>query len=137
MTAAFFKLTVSDIREEIGGDATSVILTVPEEANDQFQWQAGQHLPLRFMIDGQEHRRCYTISNPPGENLRITVKRTKGGVVSNYVADRLAVGDIVESQRPDGRFVLEPGIVETAHALLLWRGQWYHPTICDDQCSTD
>lgn len=109
MTAAFFKLTVSDIREEIGGDATSVILTVPEEAYDQFQWQAGQHLPLRFMIDGQEHRRCYTISNPPGQNLRITVKRTKGGVVSNYVADRLAVGDIVESQGPDGRFVLEPG----------------------------
>ena len=32
-----------------------------------FTWLAGQHISLRFRLDGAEHRRSYTISNPPGD----------------------------------------------------------------------
>ncbi|WP_170763096.1 ferredoxin--NADP reductase [Ruegeria lacuscaerulensis] len=109
MNTEFHNLTVAERREEIGGDATSLTFAIPAGLETHFQWQAGQHLPLRFVVDGQEHRRCYTISNPPGAPLRITVKRVTGGVISNYVADRLAVGDTIEAQLPLGRFALKPG----------------------------
>ena len=107
MNRTFHKLTVASLRKEIGGEATSVTLSVPPELGTTFHWHAGQHLPLRFMIGGKEHRRCYTISNPPAASLRITVKRVKGGAVSNYIAKSLEEGSTVEAMPPSGRFTLQ------------------------------
>ncbi|UWQ89562.1 ferredoxin--NADP reductase [Rhodobacteraceae bacterium M382] len=107
MNSDFHPLTISDIHREIGGQATSVTCVVPPELGETFSWQAGQHLPLRFVIDGKEHRRCYTISNPPGAPLRITVKRVQNGVVSNHIADSLKVGHTLEAMPPLGQFMLQ------------------------------
>jgi 3-ketosteroid 9alpha-monooxygenase subunit B len=41
--------------------------------------------------------------------LKVTVKRTPGGVVSNWMNDRLREGDTVEATRPAGVFRLGPG----------------------------
>lgn len=108
MTDDFYKLTVADIRKEIDGTATSVIFAVPPNLSDHFHWQAGQHLTLRFVIDGAEHRRSYTISNPPDQPLRITTKRVPNGVVSNHIGDHLKPGDVVECMAPFGGFKLVP-----------------------------
>ncbi|MEX0304024.1 MAG: 2Fe-2S iron-sulfur cluster-binding protein [Leisingera sp.] len=102
----FHSLAVADVRPEIGGAAASVTFSVPEALRDTFDWQAGQHLTLRYTVDGKEHRRCYSISSPPGGSLRITVKRVQGGVVSNHIAEQLAAGSRVEVTPPAGRFVL-------------------------------
>lgn len=107
MPQTFYPLTISDIRPEIEGAATSVSFAVPAHLQDRFQWYAGQHLSLRMTIAGEEHRRSYTISNPPDAPLRITVKRVKNGVVSNHIGDTLKVGDQVEVMAPNGRFFLE------------------------------
>ncbi len=127
MDNEFHNLTVAELRQEIGGDATSVTFTAPTGMEEHFQWQAGQHLPLRFLIDGQEHRRCYTISNPPDQPLRITVKRVKGGIVSNHIADRLAVGDCIQAQLPSGRFSLEPGHLKRRTHYFLGAGSGITP----------
>ncbi|WP_037311433.1 ferredoxin--NADP reductase [Ruegeria halocynthiae] len=112
MRRDFHILKISDIRQEIDGAATSVTFHVPPELTDLFQWQAGQHLTLKFLIDGKEHRRSYTISNPPGAALRITVKRVKGGVVSNHIGGALTIGDQVEVMPPFGQFTLHPGALK-------------------------
>ncbi|MEX0307381.1 MAG: 2Fe-2S iron-sulfur cluster-binding protein [Ruegeria sp.] len=109
MQRNFHALTVSETQKVIGGAATSVIFKVPTALLDRFEWTAGQHLTVRFRIKGEEYRRCYTISNPPGSALRITVKRVKGGIVSNYIGDTLSVGDTVEVMPPFGQFTLSPG----------------------------
>lgn len=105
----FHTLTIARLTPEIGGAATSVTFDVPAPLAQQFTWRAGQHLTLRLWIDGQEHRRSYTISNPPGAELRITVKRVAKGIVSNHVATALSVGDRIEVMPPFGNFVLDPG----------------------------
>lgn len=109
MSHDFHKLTVASITPEIDGAATSVVFNVPDALQDDFTWTAGQHLTLRFAFDGQEERRSYTISNPPGAELRITVKRVKDGKVSNHIGDALNVGDEVEVMPPFGGFTLTPG----------------------------
>ncbi|WP_298905059.1 2Fe-2S iron-sulfur cluster-binding protein [uncultured Aliiroseovarius sp.] len=109
MSHDFHKLTVASITPEIDGAATSVVFNVPDALQDDFTWTAGQHLTLRFAFDGEEERRSYTISNPPGAELRITVKRVKGGKVSNHIGDALNVGDEVEVMPPFGGFTLTPG----------------------------
>ncbi|WP_420584804.1 2Fe-2S iron-sulfur cluster-binding protein [Ruegeria sp.] len=112
MPSDFHALTIAEIRKEIGGAATSVTFDVPPALTDQFQWEPGQHLTLRFLIEGKEHRRSYTISNPPGSALRITVKRVKGGIVSNHIGDALSVGDRVDIMPPFGQFTLSPGALK-------------------------
>ncbi len=90
--------------------ATSFRFAVPTGLSGAFRWLAGQHLTLRFWIDGVEVRRSYSISETPssGDPLRITVKRVEGGLVSNHINDRITAGDIVDVMPPFGGFCLEP-----------------------------
>lgn len=106
----FHPLTVLDTRSEIGGMAKTVVFDVPEALKDQFAWRPGQHLSFRFIIDGQEQRRSYSISSSPfrGHPLRITVKRVKGGVVSNHINDAVNSGDVIDVMPPFGGFCLDP-----------------------------
>jgi 3-ketosteroid 9alpha-monooxygenase subunit B len=59
-------------------------------------------------VNGNEHRRCYSMSSSPmvGEDLRITVKRDPGGVVSNWLNDAATPGGEIHAAPPAGRFVL-------------------------------
>lgn len=107
MSHGFHPLTVQDTPEEIGGMAKTVIFRVPDELKRIFTWRAGQHLCLRFMIDGQEQRRNYSISSSPGDPMQITVKRVAGGLISNHINDALTKGDVVDVMAPFGTFCLD------------------------------
>jgi 3-ketosteroid 9alpha-monooxygenase subunit B len=62
-------------------------------------------------VDGQPTLRCYSMSSSPAVDteLRVTVKRTPNGVVSNWMNDHVAVGDVLEVTRPAGVFRLGEG----------------------------
>lgn len=109
MDDGFHQLRVLDTCAETE-QATSFRFAVPPGLSGTFRWRAGQHLTLRFWIDGAEVRRSYSMSETPssGDPMRITVKRVKGGLVSNHINDRIAAGDIVDVMPPFGGFRLEP-----------------------------
>ncbi|MFY0575504.1 FAD-binding oxidoreductase [Cystobacter fuscus] len=57
----------------------------------------GQYIGMRLVIEGVEMRRNYSLSAVPnGESYRISVKREPSGKVSNYLHDRVGVGDSLE-----------------------------------------
>lgn len=88
-------------------DAVSLVLDVPGHRAGGFRYQAGQFLTLRVSVDGQEVRRCYSMSSSPVEDeLRITVKRDGGGLVSNWLNDTAREGVEILASPPEGRFVL-------------------------------
>jgi ring-1,2-phenylacetyl-CoA epoxidase subunit PaaE len=104
MSKQFYKLVVKEIKRETP-DAVSVSFTVPEELKETFQYTQGQFLTLKFQIKGQEVRRSYSMcSSPLEENLTVTVKKVKSGVVSCYIHDNLQPGQTVEVMPPEGRF---------------------------------
>lgn len=92
-------------------DAVSLVLDVPEGCSDRFRYEAGQFLTLRVQVGAAHHERCYSMSSSPhlGEDLRITVKRDPGGVVSNWLNDTATEGVEIQAAPPDGRFVLGDG----------------------------
>jgi len=93
-------------------DAVAVSFEVPDDLRVRFDFEAGQHLTLRLVIDGVELRRSYSICVPPGHGrLQIGVRRLAGGVFSTYIHDQLEVGDWVEVMDPAGHFTLplDPG----------------------------
>lgn len=91
-------------------DAVSLVLDVPEPSKDQFQYLAGQFVTVEVTIGGADHRRCYSMSSSPAvdPDLRITVKRDRDGLVSNWINDTVSVGDELHIAPPEGRFVLTP-----------------------------
>jgi 3-ketosteroid 9alpha-monooxygenase subunit B len=92
-------------------DAVSLVLDVPAHRSATFAYQAGQFLTLRVDLEGREFRRCYSMSSAPVEDeLRITVKRDPGGLVSNWLNDTAAEGAELHVAPPEGRFVLRDGI---------------------------
>ncbi|MGB1250767.1 MAG: 2Fe-2S iron-sulfur cluster-binding protein [Candidatus Promineifilaceae bacterium] len=100
----FSQLRVVARQDEIE-TACSIFLEKP----NGFAYKAGQHLPIRFFINGKEARRTYTLSSSPHDPyLQITVKRVKGGLVSNHINDSINVGDIVEARPPIGHIYVAP-----------------------------
>ncbi|WP_085723570.1 pyridoxamine 5'-phosphate oxidase family protein [Pseudomonas sp. R37(2017)] len=70
-------------------------------------FQAGQHLPLRFNIDGEVHIRTYSLSSAPSDDFfRISVKRD--GRVSTHLHERIRVGDLLQARAPQGHFTVAP-----------------------------
>ena len=88
----------------------------------KIKYQAGQYLTLIFHINGRRYIRPYSFSSAPGvdQDLEVTVKQVPGGIVSNHIADRLNVGDLVEVMEPMGNFVLNPDLITTDTHIVLW-----------------
>ncbi len=73
-----------------------------------FSFAPGQYVVVTINVGGERHQRCYTISSPPTRPhlLTITVKRTLGGLVSNWLHDNLERGGRVHVTGPFGEFTL-------------------------------
>ena len=71
-----------------------------------FNYKPGALLTLGLYIDGKKVSRSYTISSSPTRPnfLEITIKRVEGGLVSNYMADNVKPGDLIEARGPSGKF---------------------------------
>ncbi len=104
MSNTFHRLKVSGVKAETK-DCVSVSFEVPESLKETFHYRQGQYLTLRFQLNGKEERRAYSMSSAPYEkDLTVTVKRLKGGLVSNHINDNIKAGAEVEVMPPEGRF---------------------------------
>lgn len=79
----------------------------PEDGGAILAAEPGQYIGLQLFIDGEEHRRNYSLSAlSKGGQYRISVKREEGGKVSNYLHEQLQVGDTLNLFPPSGEFTL-------------------------------
>lgn len=106
--ASFYPLTVASLTPETD-QAVTVAFKVEDAQAETFQYQAGQYLTLKFVVNGKEERRAYSMcSAPHDKEIAVTVKRVKGGIVSNHIADLIKAGDTIEVMPPQGRFLVKP-----------------------------
>lgn len=72
-----------------------------------FDYLPGQFITVAVPAGESRVRRSYTISSSPTQRdfVEITVKHDSGGLVSGYLHERLAVGDLLEVAGPSGTFV--------------------------------
>ena len=95
-------LRISSIRSETA-DAVTVTFDDPE---GRIGGQAGQYVIVRVVIDGEEHRRVFSLGSTPelGTNPSITVKRLPGGLVSTYFVERAEQGEVIGLEPAAGSF---------------------------------
>ena len=71
--------------------------------------RAGQYVRVGVDIDGVRHWRTYSLTSPVDRSdgrFSFTVKAIPDGVVSNHLVRRLAAGDVLRLEAPQGEFVL-------------------------------
>lgn len=100
----FYRLKVRSIRQDTR-DSTIVNFEVPAELQEKFRFIQGQFVTLQAWIDGHPVRRSYSICSAVQDGLlRVGVKRTPGGVFSNWIIDQVKPGCTLEVMPPEGRF---------------------------------
>ncbi len=82
-------------------------------------------------------RRSYSIASPPTRvaYVEITVKREEKGLFSDYLHDRLVVGDLLEVSGPAGVFTFDGGGAESV--VLIAGGVGITPLMCVVRYLTD
>src|SRR5258706_1016197 len=86
-------------------EAVVVTFEVPAALRDVFGFTQGQYLTLRKEIDGQDLRRSYSIcAGVDDGELRVGVRKVRGGVFSNWINASLRPGDTIHVMAPEGRF---------------------------------
>lgn len=103
----FHRLRVAEV-ERLTDDAVAVTFDVPPELREEYAFAAGQSLTLRRELDGQEHRRSYSICAPAGARPRVGVREIPDGMFSSWLVHEVRVGDTVEVQTPTGSFRADP-----------------------------
>ncbi|MEM8889489.1 MAG: ferredoxin--NADP reductase [Bacteroidota bacterium] len=96
---------------------------------DRIHFLPGQFITLKVEIEGKVYFRSYSISSAPrlDDVLSITIKRVKGGLVSNYILDHFKVGQLVEFLAPKGRFIVENSIKNERRLILIAGGSGITP----------
>ncbi len=102
------------VREVLPDTAEAVVVAfdVPAELREVFSFTQGQYLTLRTEIDGADLRRSYSIcAGVDDGELRVGVRKVKGGVFSNWINEHLRPGQTISVMAPQGRFFvpIEPG----------------------------
>jgi ferredoxin-NADP reductase/predicted pyridoxine 5'-phosphate oxidase superfamily flavin-nucleotide-binding protein len=92
-------------------DESSTVRSFYLEPDDGFAattYRAGQHLPIRVLLDGDSKAtiRTYTLSAAPSDgHYRLSIKRE--GRVSTHMHTQIRVGDVIEARAPQGDFVID------------------------------
>ncbi|MCB4798097.1 ferredoxin--NADP reductase [Neotamlana laminarinivorans] len=121
------KLVVKELIEE-----TPEALTISFKNGNFFKklsYKPGQFLTLHVLIKGEIHKRAYSFCSNPytDKDLKITIKRVQGGLVSNYVHDYLKVGDKLSVDNPAGSFCVIPEKSKNEQYVLFAGGSGITP----------
>lgn len=125
----FHPLRIVERRPE-ADDAMVLGFEVPDALRESFGFDAGQHLTLRQVLDGEEQRRTYSICSGTDEPvLRIGVRHVPGGRFSTWLHGALQAGQQIDVMPPQGRFSFRPEPGARRHLLLVAGGSGITPIL--------
>lgn len=119
---------VSVVIKEVRRETRDCFTLVFENHNAFSNYQSGQFINIACIINGKAVNRSYSLSSSPfqGELPAITIKRVKGGLMSNYLWKTAKKGDTLHSSLPVGRFVSEYS-PESKNVLMIAGGSGITP----------
>ncbi|MFV8319311.1 fatty acid desaturase [Mycobacterium sp. 23] len=124
--AVLHRIPVASV-DPITADSTLVTFAVPEDLQDAFRFEPGQHVTV---VGAEGVRRNYSICAPATRaQLRIAVKHIPGGAFSTYVAEQLKAGDVLELMTPTGRFGTPLHPLHRKHYVGLVAGSGITPVL--------
>ncbi len=128
-TSLFHLLTVRSVEPDTA-EAVVVCFDVPPALRETFGFTQGQYLTLRTVLEGTELRRSYSIcAGVDDGELRVGVRKVRGGVFSNWINAQLKPGDRIEVMAPQGRFFVPIDPAARRHHLGIAGGSGITPIL--------
>jgi len=129
MNPIFHPLRVRAIEPDTA-EAVIVSFDVPEPLRDVFGFTQGQYLTLRKQIEGQDLRRSYSIcAGVDDGELRVGVRKVRGGSFSNWINEHLKPGDEMQVMAPQGRFFVPIEPASRRHHAAIAGGSGITPIL--------
>ena len=129
MSVMFHPLRVRTIEPDTQ-EAVIVSFDVPPDLREVFGFTQGQYLTLRTDIEGQDLRRSYSIcAGVDDGELRVGVRKVRGGVFSNWINAHLKPGDSVQVMAPQGRFFVPLDPASKRHHVGIAGGSGITPIL--------
>jgi len=129
MSTLFHPLRVKAVEPDTP-EAVIVSFEVPPELREVFGFTQGQYLTLRRDIDGKDLRRSYSIcAGLDDGELRVGVRKVRGGVFSNWINAHLQPGDTVQVMAPQGRFFVPIEPASARHHVGIAGGSGITPIL--------
>lgn len=129
MSTLFHPLRVKAIEPDTAY-AVIVSFEVPTDLQEVFGFTQGQYLTLRKDIDGQDLRRSYSIcAGLDDGELRVGVRKVRGGVFSNWINASLQPGDTLQVMAPQGRFFVPIEPASARHHVGIAGGSGITPIL--------
>jgi ring-1,2-phenylacetyl-CoA epoxidase subunit PaaE len=123
----FHRLEIADVRRETQ-DSVSLGLKLPDALKSEFSFAPGQYLTLRALLDGEDVRRSYSICSGLSDGeLRVAVKKVKGGRFSTYANEALKAGAQIDVSAPEGRFTAD--VARARHLVFFAAGSGITPCL--------
>ena len=106
--AAFNNLKIISLDRSVP-DNVVIEFDLPTEIKEQFKFHPGQFVVVKYVVNGEEYKRSYSISSSSVADvpLQITVKRVGMGITSNFANDKLELGNVLDVTTPRGKFCIE------------------------------
>ena len=117
------------VKEVVRETSDSVTVHFKQPLFRKVKYKPGQFLTINFEIDGKKVSRSYSMSSAPNldNTVAVTVKRVQGGLVSNYVNDKVSAGMSISMMQPVGKFTLEVDKNLQRHIVLFGAGSGITP----------
>ena len=129
MSVIFHPLRVREVLPDTA-EAVVVAFDVPTELREVFSFTQGQYLTLRTEIAGADLRRSYSIcAGVDDGELRVGVRKVKGGVFSNWINEHLRPGHTISVMAPQGRFFVPIEPAARRHHLGIAGGSGVTPIL--------
>ena len=129
MSVIFHPLRVRQVLPDTA-EAVIVAFDVPPALREVFSFTQGQYLTLRTDIDGQDLRRSYSIcAGVDDGELRVGVRKVRGGVFSNWINTHLKPGDVIQVMAPQGRFFVPLDPLARRHHVGIAGGSGVTPLL--------
>lgn len=112
-------------------DAVEIIFDNDHRILNRFQHLPGQYVTLKINIDGTERTRAYSLTGRDHKNtIKICVKRVINGTVSNFLYEKLKIGDRIKVDQPEGDFVLSKNdLIKDRNYVFITGGSGITPII--------
>ena len=115
--------------KKIVQETPDTITLIFDLLNQVWHYEAGQFITLRLPIDGKKYYRSYSLATSPYHDPHpaITIKRVRGGKISNYLHDQVRVGSTLACSSPQGDFTIKYAPNQERHFVFIAGGSGIVP----------
>lgn len=119
------------VKQVVNETKDSISIWFEQPADKKISYKSGQFLALIVPVQGKEVRRSYSLCTSPfvDQDLAVAVKRVDNGLMSNWLADNLKVGQTVKVLEPMGQFTTEFSKDKKRHIVMFAGGSGITPML--------